>query len=138
MIHIGFTGSAHRVTDQQRLVLVDMVSWFDLDSVVHHGDCVEADALFDELCAGRNIRREAHPGHDGAGNSPARAYCQAEVIHAPLPYLVRNKVIVSASDLLIAVPSGPERQRSGTWSTVRRARERDLHLHVVWPDGSVT
>lgn len=53
------------------------------------------------------------------------------------PPLDRNKDIVNASDILLAVPSGPETTRSGTWSTVRFARKHRKPILIFWPDGTV-
>jgi predicted Rossmann fold nucleotide-binding protein DprA/Smf involved in DNA uptake len=80
------------------------------------------------------VPRHAHPGPDG----PARAYCEAEEVRPQRPYLDRNRDIVAASDVLIACPKGPEQRRSGTWSTVRYARQARLPILIVWPDGEVS
>ena len=48
-----------------------------------------------------------------------------------MPYLERNKNIVNAVDFIIAAPDGPEKVRSGTWSTVRYAKKVGTK-GVVW------
>jgi hypothetical protein len=36
------------------------------------------------------------------------------------------------------MPDGfAENRRSGTWSTVRRARERGIPICIIWPNGNV-
>lgn len=88
-----------------------------------HGDCVGADAMFDGLCVIHGIRRGIYPSDVEA----KRAHCErrgAEVLAAPAPPLERNTPIAAAGDLLIAAPKEyDEELRSGTWATVRRARE---------------
>jgi len=108
----------------------------ELDGVSegHHGDCIGADRDFDGLCGMYGIVRHAHPG---TGKGDKRAYCPAEVVHDPLPYLDRNKVIVQYADILIACPQGPERLRSGTWSTVRYARKVETPVILIWPNGVI-
>jgi predicted Rossmann fold nucleotide-binding protein DprA/Smf involved in DNA uptake len=56
------------------------------------------------------------------------------------PPLVRNRIIVDGCDVLLAAPSGAERDnpRSGTWMTVRYARKRRKRIVIVWPDGTTT
>lgn len=51
--------------------------------------------------------------------------------------LDRNRDIVEAAEVLIACPDGPERQRSGTWATIRHALRVGKPVVIVWPDGRV-
>jgi hypothetical protein len=48
-------------------------------------------------------------------------------------YLQRNRDIVDATDVLLAAPDGPERVRSGTWSTVRYAYRAGRGVLLVMP-----
>jgi hypothetical protein len=67
-----------------------------------------------------------------------RAWKVASRIHEPKPYLLRNKDIVRASEMLVAAPvSRTEQLRSGTWSAVRFARKLGRTLWVLLPDGGV-
>lgn len=106
-------------------------------TVVHHGDCVGADAQFHRLCVALTLipKIVIHPPIDPR----KRAYCDLlqnyswpsqispesmiiEVRH-PKEYLVRNKDIVRESDFLFVGPSSnTEELRSGTWSTYRFAK----------------
>jgi hypothetical protein len=57
-------------------------------------------------------------------------------IHKPQVYQLRNRVIVSRSDHLLAAPgSDHETLRSGTWATVRIARRQKVGRTIAWPDG---
>lgn len=57
-------------------------------------------------------------------------------VHPPAPPLVRNERIVLACDRIVACPRGAEELRSGTWATVRKAREHGKHTLIIWPDGT--
>jgi hypothetical protein len=62
---------------------------------------------------------------------------QAHVhVHAVRPPLVRNKIIVDRSELLIATPfHEKEILRSGTWMTIRYARSKVIPVLFIWPEG---
>jgi hypothetical protein len=136
---LGFTGSRDGMTIDQRFVIQGILIELEPDQTVH-GDCTGADAAFDVLCKELDIFREAYPGKDRYGRSPTRAFCDCQIIHPPLPYLVRDKIIAEKSDLgLIACPKGMiEERRSGTWTTVRYARNLNRRVWLVYPDGSLT
>lgn len=86
---------------------------------LHHGDCLGWDNQAHDIAVSLSIKTVAHP----PSNPALRAYCRADKIMEPIPYLDRNNQIVLACDALFAAPDGPETLRSGTWSTVRRARK---------------
>jgi hypothetical protein len=136
MIVAGFTGRSTPVPPIQARSLWLVMETLGADEG-HHGDCVGADAVFDRVCVDQGITRHAHPGLSKPGKSNKRAYCGAEHVHLPLPYLERNRVIVASCTVLIACPAGPERLRSGTWATVRYAREAGKPIIMVWPNGWV-
>ena len=67
-----------------------------------------------------------------------RAFKSALDIRQPKPPLVRNKVIVRETALLVAAPADAmEQHRSGTWSTVRFARKLGRAICVIRPDGTL-
>jgi hypothetical protein len=115
-VEVGFTGSRETPTANQVEWLSNLLSNTAI-SRLHHGDCVGADALAHDLCLMHGIDVLIHPPTDDR----LRAFCLGNSV-APKPYLERNKDIVDASVLLIAMPHEPEYPRSGTWSTVRYAR----------------
>ena len=101
---------------------------------LHHGDCVMADEMTAEVARRLGYKLHCHPPI----KSVARAYVPSDEIEKPLPYLVRNRVLVDEIDTLIALPEGPERTRSDTWSTVRYARRHSKRITIIGPDGTVT
>jgi hypothetical protein len=101
--------------------------------VVHHGDCIGADAQFHEIVRNLDpaIRIESHP----CNLDRYRAHCRADVTYAVKPPLERNIDIVRASDYLIATPR--ERKRismSGTWWTMGQAANSNIPVFHVPPD----
>lgn len=121
---LGVTGSRHGggfERGQKFYQFLDGVTEF------HHGDCLGWDEECFITCSHFGIKTVAHPPENGAH----RAFTKSDVILPPKPYLDRNKDIVNAVDYLIAAPSGPETQRSGTWSTVRYAKKVGVK-GVVW------
>jgi len=101
----------------------------------HHGDCIGADEETDGIAEKYGIRRVAHP----PTNSSKRAFCKAELILPPRPYLDRNEDIVDAVDIMFGLPKGmAEEIRSGTWATIRYAKKWRKQLVILWPDGTET
>jgi hypothetical protein len=138
---IGFTGTQDGMTTKQRHMVRNLLEELDPDEV-HHGDCVGADANFHDVAFAQHRHIIIHPGHGSRGEMTKRAFCEPHmnrglILH-PLPYLARNKNIVTATDALIATPSQDrEIQRSGTWATIRTARDLDKTIYIIFPDGQV-
>lgn len=127
----GFTGTQRGMTQEQKEALVLVFERRDV-SEFHHGDCIGADA------EAHNIAREF--GAKIVGHPPTietkRAFCLCDVTRSALPYLERNSKIVEETVVLIAAPKDDvEVIRSGTRSTVRRARRANKLVVVLFPDG---
>jgi len=136
---VGFAGTHLGMTDRQARAVAHAVHCLKPD-VVHHGDCLGADAQFDTIAVAKHIRRVAHPCHlRGRPEAKYRAFCQAEQAHQPRPPLARNREIVARCRVMIVAPSGPEASlpRSGTWAACRCARAAGRRIMIVWPDGTV-
>ncbi len=132
-VDIGFTGTLHGMTPSQCDALATILHQIEREVPIrrfHHGDCLGADAQAHAIALGR-YTIVVHP----PSNTNFRAYCLDAQEYLPAwPYDLRNKDIVNASDLLIAAPqTADERQRSGTWSTVRYARGLSKNLLVLAP-----
>lgn len=128
---VGFTGSRKNPTREQRNWFVDMISEIiDIRPITefHHGDCVGSDAFAHKIIAALQIPIIIHPPILGI----YRAYMDGPMVTIlePKPYLERNRDIVDASDRMVALPSGPEELRSGTWSTIRYARETSAAINI--------
>lgn len=137
MTHIGFTGSQGGMTTPQlRAFIREIETESTWSTTFHHGDCIGADATADALARALDLRIHIHPPL--IRTKQANCWRKGDTRSRPKPYLNRNHDIVQASKLLIATPSGPEKLRSGTWATIRRARYKGIPITIIWPDGTVT
>lgn len=128
---IGITGTQQGTTAK---ALLELVLYLNDATEMHHGDCIGADAQAHDVCLKHapHVRITVHPPEIAA----KRAYKRGDEVRPALPYLARNREIVRACDRLLAFPSGPEKLRSGTWSTVRYAVRVGKPVTVIYPDGS--
>lgn len=136
-IRVGFTGTRRGMTVTQRAyVRQTLVAWDDryfLDEA-HHGACVGADLEFHALMEQMGVRVIVHPSMVKRQTVLKTAFRTL----TPLPPLVRNKCIVTDTDVLLAAPATVhEIVRSGTWATVREARRRGRPIVIVAPDGEI-
>jgi hypothetical protein len=160
-INIGFTGTRHGMSLSQFSTVQSMLRRHRLDGSItgHHGCCVGGDAEFHRLLRGIDAFIAGHPG-PGYPNGPLCARVICDFVEDPLPYMQRNRSIVSATSrdeehdrapgIMIAAPYEDAPQiRGGTWATIRMAlralrtgklqalnvvgRNGDLLNHARWP-----
>lgn len=133
---IGFTGTQEGTTKQQRKALIAYLTKLGLADSYGHGDCVGADADFHHVL--RDLfGADAHIIGHIPDNDSRRAFCDFDEYRPPRPYLKRNEVIARENDIVIACPKEhEEQQRSGTWTTVRRALAAGKTVRIIFPDGS--
>lgn len=136
--HFGFTGTERGCSPAQREALSRVLRGLRVVApaaylFLHHGRCVGADAEARLLAAQAGFLTIAHPG-----DSPAMQALPGDWMTLPAKdNLVRNVDIVRASCLLLATPAEfTEIRRSGTWTTVRRARDAGRPVHLLRPDGT--
>lgn len=145
-IRVGFTGTREGLTDAQKHAfgtwLYEKCFYGTRMTEFHHGCCVGADAL-----AARIVAEEApmpfpaihaHPSDLPPVWCDPNAMSVSSVQHQPKSPLERNRDIVAACDVLLACPKGPEELRSGTWATIRYARQVKRRIVIFWPDGTLT
>jgi len=141
VVSITFTGTRQGMTLHQEVVVEGLLIRLQTD-VVHHGDCLGADADFDAIAKRLGIRRILHPCHlPNRDAKRYRAFCDGDMTHKPLPPLVRNHEMINRCQTLIAAPKGYEEEErySGTWATIRYGRaDPNVTVIIVWPDGSKT
>jgi hypothetical protein len=138
-VHLGFTGTQSGMTPKQKAFVG---GWLDAaadnmergqEVVAHHGMCVGADEQFHRMCINRGIPIVMHPGDDP--NKRGICVGEAEILPSK-DNLERNKDIVRASTMMIATPKEmTEKRRSGTWMTIRYARDRGTTITVVLSNG---
>lgn len=137
---VGVTGTQQGMTTAQHSAALETLTNLHLyegHAVLHHGDCIGADASFHGMARMLGMGIVIHPPI----NPDKRAYCTTspgDLMWTEREYMDRNQDIVDSVGALVAAPSGPEVLRSGTWATIRRARKRGIEIFIVWPDGSVT
>jgi hypothetical protein len=134
---VGVTATRRGLTDAQRR---ETGTWLAHAFTVygsrhfHHGDCVGGDEELAGMARALGYLLVAHPPTD----ERLRAFVESDRVLPALPYLERNRAIVHSAGLLLACPDGPERKRSGTWSTIRFARAMRCPVTVFLPDGSMS
>jgi len=138
MSKIGFTGTRHGMTDQQKEAFCKLIESKEFVEF-HHGDCVGADEQAHDLVD--KLRKDGSKKIKIVGHPPkyagSRAHCKFDFEFTPDDYLERNRHIVDATDLMIANPDTPEKMRSGTWSTVRYARKKGKRIYIIHKNGRV-
>jgi hypothetical protein len=133
-LHIGFTGSREGMSDRQYEILLEWLRHYkrtDGEVVLHHGDCIGADAQAHQAALLCDVRVVIHP----CTLTSQRAFCKGySHAYEPLPPLERNSRIVQAADIVIATPKeSTEQLRSGTWATIRRARKAHKPVEIISP-----
>lgn len=142
--NIGFTGTQKGMSREQRRTVQALLEEALNRGfrVFRHGICEGADEQAHKIAFDLGYVIVGHPGVDSRGRSPKRADIPAGQFHEIFPeqpYLVRNKVIVRESIWVIATPeTADEKERgSGTWATIRNARQRKRSLAIVSPTGGL-
>ena len=128
---IGFTGTRHAMTAPQKRALREIMKGV---TVLHHGDCVGADAAAYAIAKELGAKTVGHP----PDNPILRAFTKNDDQRAPEPYQARNRSIVIDSEELVACPRHPtEHKKSGTWATIRFARKRGKRITIIKGSGKV-
>ena len=131
---IGFTGTRLGMTGIQRSLVRQMLE-YKRPRVVVHGGCVGADSDFHDIVRLLFSKRQCQVHVFPSNIRGTHGHIDGDVVFAEHPPLQRNGFIVSLSDELIACPEGcQETNRSGTWSTVRRARKKKIPIHIFYPE----
>jgi hypothetical protein len=132
---LGFTGSRKGLSDFQLTEIEKFISVnVHIITEFHMGDCIAADEQASYIVSKHpSISIISHPPTE----EKSRAFFKAHKILPPKKYLDRNKDIVDVSDLIIAAPNGEERQRSGTWSTIRHAKKKNIKIIICFPQGVI-
>lgn len=131
---LGFSGTQRGMTQVQLTAVAAELR--RLQPVeLHHGCCVGSDAQANDLARHLKILTIGHPP---TNRDRMAIGLELDVEWNPRPYLDRNRDIVFTTERLLAAPRGEEVKRSGTWATVRYARELGRVITICWPDGSTT
>lgn len=101
---------------------------------LHHGDCKGGDEQAHAVGRRLGLWIIGHPPIA----TGLRAYCECDELREQDEYVLRDRVMVRQTDLLIAAPNIPEIRRSGTWTTIRYAKQVGGPLIILNPDETVT
>lgn len=137
---LGFTGTHHGMTTAQLKSVRTLLNTLGV-AILHHGDCIGADAQADRIAKQLGAVVVIHPPL----NERKRAFCDYSLpneLREAKPYLARNRDIVSEGiDGLVAAPRQtiePDNKRGqGTWTTIGYARQAGRNIWIVLPDGKV-
>lgn len=134
---IGFTGSRTGMTPITSRMVAEIVRMIKDHAPCTglHGDCIGADADFDQICKDAGMVTKIRP----CTFESMRANCDAEEIAEPMAPMQRNRDIVGDADVMIACPPNFEeiKRGSGTWATIKFTRRAEKPLYIVYPDGSI-
>lgn len=126
---IGFTGTREGMSQHQKEQFA--LKLYELNPTeFHHGDCEGADADAHDIVRMffPHVRIIVYPPK----SDYRRAFKQGDETKEPEEYLNRDMNIVLAVDYLIGAPkTDNEVTRSGTWTTIRYAREAQIPLTVL-------
>jgi hypothetical protein len=135
---IGFTGTRHKVKISEEQIR--QFKWLLADlpgGEFHHGDCIGADAMAGEIAKKQHKRwREiVHP----PDKDNWRAHRKGDKVLEPKSYKTRDRDIVNDTEVLIAMPSSRIEKfiGSGTWYTIRYARQQGKEIWILFPDGGL-
>ncbi len=133
MTVVAYSATQLGLNDVQKKAVRKWLRAQDRD-VFHHGDCIGGDYDGALIAYGLGWFIEAHP----CNIEEKRANAPSNVRHPAFAPLTRNRHIVASADVLLAVPRYPnEQRRSGTWATVRYAREHGIPRFLVMADGTI-
>lgn len=139
--HLAVTGSRHTLLLPQKVAaarLMEEAVREERFTHLHMGDCSGGDEFLTIMWARYKDPFKSvivHPPED----PKLRIYWPSFLaIRDPKPYLERNLDMVTDSECLIAAPGQmSESLRSGTWSTIRYARQKKIPIYIIQPTGHI-
>lgn len=137
---VGFTGARSIVSEQERLVEAALAVLDPSRHVVVTGGCIGIDRLVAVLAHVRGLHvHTILPADRSRLDLDWRQHCTSyEEMPIGTDYRARNERLVARSKRLVALPAHPEddprSKRSGTWMTVRIARQAVKPIVVLLPE----
>jgi hypothetical protein len=137
---VGFTGTRAGWVRRQGWAFKAFIESITIDEFIHGGS-LGSDTL------AHNTLRTVYPNipvhilpidRDKGSIVMTPIYPEKNFIYPESEPLFRNRMIVEMVDGLIAVPRlMSEEEQSGTWYTIRKAREHGVPVVVIWPNGKI-
>lgn len=133
---VGVTGTREGATAAQLARLLSTL-WLLRDrrgaKYLHHGDCLGVDQQAAEMARELGYTIVGHPPKINV----LRAFFPSDEEREPDEYLPRDRKIADEVDLLIGLPADVHpRPRSGTWYTIKYAREIGRTVAIIQPNGT--
>ena len=137
MVKIGFTGNRLGLSYLQASALTQTLMKYPVGEF-HHGNCIGSDDMAHQIVL-KMFGKDVIYIHPPINTKLERQDSIVEFNVLPAEsYLKRNHSIVDATRILIATPGEfSEVLRSGTWATIRYARQRSKQVIIIFPDGSL-
>jgi hypothetical protein len=130
MIKVGFTGTRQGMTPKQLACFRQLLP--GAEGEFHMGMCVGADVQAAEIARQEGYRIVGHPPTET--RLMVKFHCHE--LRMAEGYLDRNRRIVEETEMLLATPKEAlEALRSGTWATIRYARQLKRNILIILPDG---
>jgi len=131
---IGFSGTRKGMSFKQKSDFGDwLMENHEMVTEFHHGMCIGADTEAHEIVrlGFANIKIHGHPGFPEDHATRGVKDADVDILHPILAPLTRNLEIVHGTRLMFFAPTFPEKQRSGTWATLRFCRRKKLPIVVL-------
>jgi hypothetical protein len=138
MIILGITGTRAGPRPAQTAAALKFMRGLKPYRVVH-GGAPGFDMIAHGIAETLRVREvEIHPSTQSNVGAAGVIPGAGVVIYPELPPLERNRVIVKRIYGLLACPkTDDEELRSGTWATVRYAREAGVPVYLIKQDGLI-
>lgn len=131
------TRHPHCLTDVQLKNFQEYLQSLLLEGYTHvrHGDALGADEYAHHVALNMGYQIFIHP----PSNTKFRAFCSGGICMPKRSYSRRNQDMIDACQLLLALPSSNmELLRSGTWQTIRMARNAVVPRVIFYPNGDLS
>lgn len=137
MIVVAFTGTRVGANDRQLEALRQLFEEATSGSILLHGGAEGADEQAHDLWKESHLIVEIFPCNISRFEYWTRKSPRSTLIHPIDEPLRRNRRMVSACDRLIAVSeTGYEVLQSGTWATIRAARQAGVEHTIIFRSGA--
>lgn len=138
VIIYAFTGT-HRGMSAKQLERLFEVWGVLRPDIVTNGCCEGADRQLHGVAAAQDIATEFFPSNPEQREWAESVQGIMEVVHRVEPPLKRNRSMVATGRRgLVAAPyTVAEITRSGTWATVRYARNVNRPIWIIYPNGDL-
>lgn len=131
--HIGMTGTRDGMSQEQKNAYEKYIQALDEKLILHHGDCIGADADAHDIAVRHNIKTHIHPPIKDVH----RAFKEGDYSEEEKSYFARNRDIVDSAALVLGFPKLMKETKGGTWYTINYTKNKGTPLVIIWPNGEL-